>query len=65
MYTGACGFSDIVTLEHLMNIQIVVLYHSRVNSARLKSQNNPHPHILYFYVKNNHLLYGITNIRAF
>ena len=62
----AVAFYDIVTFENFLNIKIVVLYHSRANSALLKVQNSPQPHpqILYFYVQNNHY-YAITNITAF
>ncbi|XP_055742880.1 uncharacterized protein LOC129826318 [Salvelinus fontinalis] len=46
----AVAFSDIVQFENVLNIKIVVLYHSRANAALLKFQNNPEPHpqTLYF-----------------
>ncbi|XP_036820429.1 uncharacterized protein LOC110515264 [Oncorhynchus mykiss] len=60
------AFSDIFKFENLLNIKIVVLYHSRANASLLKFQNTPQPHpqILYFYVQNEHY-YAITNITAF
>jgi hypothetical protein len=62
----AVAFSDRVKFEDFLNIKIVVSYHSRVNAALLKFQNNPQPHpqILYFYVQNAYY-YAITNITAF